>query len=149
LTSGADRAPALGGFDESPSIIVSCSVHPRSVPLMIGSEYAMQKRQFCGWRESQPPFLAKLARARSAGRGILLGLPAVRLHRFKRLGRRSDRMRRRDLVTLVGSTAIAWPLAIRAQRPANVPAAGWLVFEAAEGGLDGCSMEKRLDRITE
>lgn len=46
-------------------------------------------------------------------------------------------MRRRDLITLFGSTAIAWPLASRAQLSANVPMVGWLVFEAAEGGLDG------------
>jgi putative ABC transport system substrate-binding protein len=46
-------------------------------------------------------------------------------------------MRRRDLITLFGSTAIAWPRAARAQEPTNVPTVGWLVFEAAEGGLDG------------
>jgi putative ABC transport system substrate-binding protein len=45
-------------------------------------------------------------------------------------------MRRRDLIRLFGSTAIAWPLAARAQQ-ANVPTVGWLVFEAGEGGLDG------------
>lgn len=46
-------------------------------------------------------------------------------------------MRRRDLITLFGSTAIAWPLAARAQQPANIPTVGWLVFESASGALDG------------
>lgn len=46
-------------------------------------------------------------------------------------------MRRRELITLFGSMAIAWPLAAHAQQPANVPTVGWLVFEASEGGLAG------------
>src|SRR3954454_2300719 len=59
------QLPELG------SIIVGCSVHPRCIPLMIGGEYAMQKRQFCGWRDRNRRFYAKLARAKSTGRGIL------------------------------------------------------------------------------
>jgi putative ABC transport system substrate-binding protein len=46
-------------------------------------------------------------------------------------------MRRRDLITLFGSTAIAWPLAAYAQPPANVPIIGWFVFESGSGALDG------------
>jgi putative ABC transport system substrate-binding protein len=46
-------------------------------------------------------------------------------------------MRRRDLITLFGSTAISRPSLVSAQQPANMPTIGWLVFEAGEGGLDG------------
>ena len=46
-------------------------------------------------------------------------------------------MRRRDLITLFGNTAIARPSLVAAQQPANMPTIGWLVFEAGEGGLDG------------
>jgi putative ABC transport system substrate-binding protein len=46
-------------------------------------------------------------------------------------------MTRRDLIISFGSTTVAWPLAVRSQQPANVPVVGWLVFDAAEGGLDG------------
>jgi putative tryptophan/tyrosine transport system substrate-binding protein len=46
-------------------------------------------------------------------------------------------MRRRDLITLFGDTAIARPSLVGAQQPANIPTIGWLVYEAGEGGLDG------------
>jgi putative ABC transport system substrate-binding protein len=46
-------------------------------------------------------------------------------------------MRRRDLITLFGGTAVARPSLVGAQQPANIPTIGWLVFEAGEGGLDG------------
>ena len=52
-------------------------------------------------------------------------------------------MTRRDLITLFGNTAIAWPLAARAQQPANLPTVGWLVFEAGEGALDGFRRDLR------
>jgi putative ABC transport system substrate-binding protein len=46
-------------------------------------------------------------------------------------------MRRRDLITLFGGTAIVRPSLVGAQQPGKIPTIGWLVFEAGEGGLDG------------
>ncbi len=46
-------------------------------------------------------------------------------------------MRRRDLITLFGGTAIVRPSLVGAQQPGKIPTIGWLVFEAEEGGFDG------------
>jgi putative tryptophan/tyrosine transport system substrate-binding protein len=99
------------------------------MPCKTGNFVDGVKRHRCPYAELSP--------VRTAGRGILQGLSAVRLYRFNRLGRRGDHMTRRDLIMLFGSTTVVWPLAVRSQQPANVPVVGWLVFEAAEGGLDG------------
>ena len=56
-------------------------------------------------------------------------------------------MRRRDLVALLGSTAIAWPLVARAQQPSQMRRIGVLSLLAetdSEAQVDDAAFRKRL-----
>jgi putative tryptophan/tyrosine transport system substrate-binding protein len=56
-------------------------------------------------------------------------------------------MRRRDLVALLGSTAIAWPLVARAQKPSQMRRIGFLSLLAetdSEAQVDDAAFRKRL-----
>lgn len=51
-------------------------------------------------------------------------------------------MRRRDFIKVIGSGAVAWPLAARAQQP-SMPVVGYLSATSQEGGKERAAAFRR------
>ena len=57
-------------------------------------------------------------------------------------------MRRREFITLLGSTAVAWPLAARAQQAGKLPIIGFLGTTTAESwNLEVAAFERRVNEV--
>src|SRR5262249_11746618 len=62
--------------------------------------------------------------------------------------RRGDRVKRREFITLIGSAAIVWARAARAQQPATMPVVGFLSGRSsAEGAYAVAAFHRGLEAL--